>query len=201
MNNLEALKTLSNRYFVIRHGKSEANAQEIILSHPDEGTTAFGLVDEGREQVRSSVEKAKAQGVLDSSTIVISSDFTRCRETAEIAREILGAGPVQLTPKLRERYFGNYERQSNENYQKVWDIDKDDHHHKEENVESAMEVQDRVTSLITELEQKYSGQKILLSSHGDALQILQTGFEKVPAAKHRDLPHLNTAEIRELKLK
>lgn len=201
MNHLQNLASLKNRYFVIRHGKSEANAKEIILSHPDQGTTAFGLVDEGKKQAYESALKAKESGLLDSSTIIYSSDFTRAKETAEIICEVLGACPVILTEKLRERYFGNHEQTHNSNYQKVWDVDVNNPDHKENDVESAAEVQLRTTSLINELEGKYSGKKILLASHGDALQILQTGIEKVSPSVHRSLPHLETAEIRELILK
>jgi len=201
MNHLQPLTKLKNRYFVIRHGKSLANAQEIILSHPDEGTTAFGLHDEGIEQAKTSATKALTDNILDSKTIIYSSDFTRCRETAEEAAKVLGINDIHLTPLLRERYFGNYERTSNQNYDKVWVEDLKDPNHTIENVESAIHVQDRTTSLIADLEGKYEGEKIILSSHGDALQILQTGFEKISPSLHRSLPHLQTTEIRELILK
>ncbi len=102
---------------------------------------------------------------------------------------------------MRERYFGDWEQKHNRHYQDVWDEDINDPNHKNNNVESTAEVLDRTTSLIKDLEEKYSGKKILLVSHGDALQILQTGFEKVSSSCHRSLPHLNVAEIRELTLK
>jgi probable phosphoglycerate mutase len=50
------------------------------------------------------------------------------------------------------------------------------------------------------LEQKYKNKKIILIAHGDALQILQSGFQKICSSKHRSLEHLETAEIRELTL-
>ena len=59
---------------------------------------------------------------------------------------------------------------------------------------------DRTTALIADLEQRYSGRDILLVSHGDTLQILQAGFLRVDPSGHRRLPHLDTAEIRELRL-
>mmetsp|Transcript_101209 Transcript_101209/g.326136 ORF Transcript_101209/g.326136 Transcript_101209/m.326136 type:complete len:81 (-) Transcript_101209:64-306(-) len=39
---------------------------------------------------------------------------------------------------------------------------------------------------------------VVLVSHGDALQLLQTAFQGSPAGVHRSLPHLNPAELREL---
>ena len=58
----------------------------------------------------------------------------------------------------------------------------------------------RVTGLVAELEQRRQGATFLLVSHGDALQILQTAFARREASAHRQLPHLQTAEIRRLLL-
>ena len=184
----------------MRHGKSKANAKEIIVSNPDIGTKEYGLVEEGRQQVIESVTKTKNEHILDKKTIIVSSDFTRTKETAEIAKDILKAKEIILTPKLRERYFGNWDKKHSRHYQNVWIDDINDPHHKNNDVESTDEVLDRTTGLITELEGQFDGKKILLVSHGDALQILQTGFEKVDSSQHRNLVHLNTAEIRELTL-
>lgn len=201
MNNLKELNNLKNRYFVLRHGESKTNVLGIILSEPQSGTTEFGLSDKGREQVRESVKESFEKGVLDKDTIIVSSDFARARETAKIAKKVLDAEMVIISKDLRERNFGNFERTENSNYQKVWDDDKLNPDHKINNVESANEVQKRVTSLILNLEGDFEGKKILLVSHGDALQILQTGFLKISASKHRGVSHLNTAEIRELNFK
>lgn len=198
MNYLEGLEKLKNHYFIIRHGESRANVKGIILSHPEAGTKAFGLTEKGKKQVEESASKNK---VLDKSTIIYSSDFKRARETAEIARKVFKTKPVHLTKKLRERWFGGWERTHNSNYHKVWVDDKVNPEHKNMKVESASEVQARTTSLIIELEKEYSGKKILLVAHGDALQILITGFMKQCASSHRDIKHLEVAEIRELKLK
>jgi len=199
---MKLAKKLKNRYFIIRHGESKANISEIILSHPEHGTCEdFTLTKKGEEQVRDSAEKAKLEGFLDSETMIYSSPFSRCKRTAEIAKEVLGIkDKIHFDDRLRERYFGDFERTHNSNYQKVWDIDANDSDHKNFNVESAKEVQDRTINLINDLENIYSNKKILLVSHGDALQILQTGFLNKSSKEHRNLSHLNTAEIRELKL-
>jgi hypothetical protein len=38
-------------------------------------------------------------------------------------------------------------------------------------------------------------------SHGDTLQILQAGFLRMSPSRHRSLPHLAPAEIRQLHLR
>jgi len=189
---------LGNRYFALRHGESMPNVLGIILSDPKSGTIDFGLSDKGKEQARQSVVSALERDILDEFTAVYSSDFKRARETAEIARGVLNTLPVIYTEKLRERYFGEWERTSHVNYANVWRDDKVNPSHTNYSVESADHVQDRTTRLILQLERQYYDRKILLVSHGDALQILQTGFLRLPASMHRDIPHLETAEIREL---
>lgn len=197
MNNLLQKNKLKNRYFVLRHGKSEANEKKIILSHPDDGIKGYGLVEEGKEQVRISLQKVLSDKLLNASTILYTSDFKRARETAEIAQYMLGSTQLHMTSKLRERYFGNWDKTHSGNYKKVWEEDKKNPLHKNNSVESTAEVLDRTTALVIELEEKYSEKNILLVSHGDPLQILQTAFENI--AFHRQLPGLITAEVRELK--
>lgn len=198
MNNLKEKNKLNNRYFALRHGESKANVLGIILSDSEEGIHDGGLSDKGKEQVRESVLNNK---ILDINTVIYSSDFERARETAEIARSILGADKIIINKNLRERNFGKWEKTSNKNYNEVWKDDKINPSHKNGGVESANDVQKRVTNMILDLEREFNGRKILLVSHGDALQILQTGFLKISPSEHRDITHLNVAEIRELILK
>ena len=201
MDHLQQLPYLGNRYYVLRHGKSLANDEELIVSHPDHGVPRYGLSEEGRRQVASAVTEAIGNGVLNQTTLIVASDFARTRETAEIAGKLLGTQDILLTPKLRERFFGTWEMQHHRNYQRVWEDDLRDGAHKHNEVESTREVLARTTSLVRDLEKDYSGRTILLVSHGDALQILQTAFERVDSALHRLLPHLETGQISKLELK
>lgn len=195
-------KKLNNRYFILRHGESKANVAGILLSHPEESVKEeYTLTSKGENQVRTSVKKIKREKALDDKTVICSSPFSRCKRTAEIAKEVLGIkNKIIFDNRLRERWFGIFEKQHNNNYQKVWDIDKENPEHKEFEVESAKEVQERTLSLIKDLEKKYTDNKILLVSHGDVLQILQTIFLNKSPSKNRETPHLETAEIKELKL-
>jgi len=190
---------VNNRYVLARHGESLANVRGVILSDPEEGTTGFGLTEEGKAQVRASVEALKASGELDGTALVVSSDFTRARETAEIIAEVLGVPGIILSEKLRERSFGDWERERNRHYEDVWNKDARDSSHTDNGVESVDAVRARTTGLVKELETRYTGRDVVLVSHGDALQILQTAFEGVPGSTHRSLPHLSTAEVRMMK--
>ncbi|MDP9313800.1 MAG: histidine phosphatase family protein [Chloroflexota bacterium] len=201
MNYLQEVAELRNTYFALRHGNSLANRAELIVSHPDDGVPLYGLSDTGKAQVASAVAAAKQQFGLDHTTIIVTSDFARARETAEIAATLLGVPAINTTPRLRERFFGAWDKQHTSNYEKVWSDDVAEPDHKHNAVESTSEVVARATALIKELEDTYAGRNILLVSHGDTLQILQTAFERVAASQHRMLSHLQTGEIRKLRLK
>ncbi len=47
-------------------------------------------------------------------------------------------------------------------------------------------------------EQVAKNETILLVSHGDILQILQTAFAGIRSGLHRTLPHLETAQLKRL---
>jgi probable phosphoglycerate mutase len=197
----ESIKPIfKNHYFLLRHGESMPNIRGVILSHLEEGKKdEHTLTKNGEEQVRRSVREAKAQGLLKDDTIIFSSPFSRCRRTAEIAKEVLGV-PVEIIfdDRLRERWFGDWEGTSDVHYQNVWDKDVLDSDHRDANVESTTEIAARVAALIHDLGERYAGKNILLVSHGDALQILQTFFEDKPPVMHRALPHLKVAEVRKV---
>jgi len=196
LNHLIDIDYLANRYFAMRHGHSLANAEGIIVSHPDNGCTGFGLSELGRSQVRQSLQRAS---VLGAETLIASSDFKRARESAEIAHAFLGcASPVSMQSLLRERNFGEFELSADNGYAEVWREDEMNADSGLRGVESVNQVMRRVSSVVRELEEQLAGVTILLVSHGDALQILQTAFARQPGSTHRELEHLHTAEIREL---
>ena len=181
----------------MRHGESMANVRGIIVSDPGTGARAdYGLSPRGREQA---LVAAKTSG-LPGDTVIFSSDFSRAVETAEVVRDYLGARAVRVSATLRERYFGDWEGTGTGNYATVWAADAVDPCHRRGGVESACAVLDRVTAFVAGLDEAYADRDILLVSHGDTLQILQAGFQRISPAGHRELPHLETAEIRRMHL-
>lgn len=152
---------------------------------------------------------------------IFSSDFTRAKETASLLAQSLVDSEIPiynndivLETRLRERFFGELNGGSDDQYQNVWDVDCMDPNHNKFGVESANDVLERTTKLITELDDMLSLDgggggggdekkrwKVVLVAHGDVLQIMQTGFLKhEDASRHRSLEHLETATIRELTL-
>ena len=185
----------------MRHGKSLANDAGIIVSSPEYGLNEWGLATDAAEAVRASVTMSG----LGPQTLIYSSDFLRTRQTAELVSEAVGIltrPKYQLTPALRERFFGVYDMGGDENYQKVWTMDKagaaDARATVEAGVESTGSVLSRLLGLVGELEHQYKNRDILLISHGDPLNILLTAVTGLPSHRHREILPMNTAEIRVL---
>lgn len=189
------MQTLQNNYYAMRHGQSKANVEGIIISDPAVGTTQYGLTEVGKQQAEQSITAAD----FDQNTIIVSSDFKRAIETAKIVHQHIQANTKIIESwKLRERYFGEWEGTSNENYQKIWltDIQTDlDPGYK---VESVNQVIQRFLELMLTLESTFQKREIILVSHGDTLQIGQAFLQNIDPHQHRSLPHLSTAEIRNL---
>jgi broad specificity phosphatase PhoE len=196
-SHLNGVDRLTNTFSIMRHGQSKANVADIIVSVIENDRRGdYGLSEFGRAQA---LEAAQACGRLRD-LVIFSSDFSRARQTAEIVRAHLEAPEVMLATALRERCFGDWEGSTTDNYARVWAADETDPDQAGSGVEPVAAVLDRTTALIVDLERRYSGRHILLVSHGDPLQILQAGFLRMSSTRHRRVPALQTAEIRQLRL-
>ncbi|KAG0333839.1 hypothetical protein BG004_000675 [Podila humilis] len=187
------------KFILFRHGNSLANQEFRIVSSMENGTattggpqgTGFGLSSQGVAEVTASLETSF---------------------------DIPVALPEE-TLDLRERFFGEFEMRtpSDDLYQLVWNEDAIDPFHEKYGVESVAMVTKRTTSVIRkmELEEQERGDKenvseeeekeevdeeavVILVSHGDALQILQTAMRGWSGDRHRQLEHLDTANWREV---
>lgn len=194
---LAELRALRHRYVGLRHGESEANVAGLVVSDPAVGVGGYGLTARGRDQVRVAV----AAAALPAPLRILSSDFARAWETAEVAQAVLGGPEVEPAVALRERTFGRWEGGGNDAYGVVWAADARDAGHREGGVESVCAVAARLTGLVLALEAAPGpASTILLVSHGDPLQILQTALLGAPLGTHRARPPWENGELRPLVL-
>ncbi|MCX5940164.1 MAG: histidine phosphatase family protein [Cyanobium sp. LacPavin_0818_WC50_MAG_67_9] len=210
------------RYFGMRHGESVPSSQQRICSAMAAGIDPRnGLTERGRQEAQASsdawiaahgdtIRRAWQQGGL----WIVSSPFSRSRETAEILVERLQhwqrqQGPalaIRLEADLRERDFGRLDGQSPSGplYRRVWDQDATDPSGTPWGVESAAAVQRRGAALMARLEREAAANPdrvTVLVSHGDTLKILQTSAQGQSAAAHQDpsrVKPFQTGEIRAL---
>jgi len=189
-------QNLRNSYYIMRHGQSLGNIEKIIVSDPGNGLFGYGLTPTGEKQAADSLNNFSK---LDSQTIIYSSDFLRTTQTALIAAKILKPNSgICFTPHLRERFFGNFELTSSDNYGVVWSDDLKDQQNTKNQVETVDAVLNRIFLCLGEIEEIFDGRNILLVSHGDTLQILSAFFKGWLPNRHREVEHLGVAEIRKV---
>lgn len=184
------------RFLVMRHGESEANVAGLVCSDPEVGIPRYGLTARGREQVRA---RCEGEALLREVTRIHASDFRRARETAELVGELRGvAAPLVLEPDLRERFFGVFEGKDSASYDEVWRRDRETPGDPGDGIEPVSRVLARAGGLVRRLAGAHPGETVLLVCHGDVAQILLAASHGHPPHAHRDVPHLETAGVREL---
>jgi probable phosphoglycerate mutase len=233
-NLLSSISSLHHDYFVLRHGQSLANVQGLIQSDPVKAGTQYGLSETGRKQARKAANTVRQVFCQDDykkyrEIVILASDLLRAKETASlVCDEIRVANDdddnrkennglpiyqdgVILEIRLRERWFGDWDGTTDDNYQKVWEQDAVDAGHQTMGVESVNSVMRRACECVLEWDErltvkehnKFNSNKpamVILVAHGDVLQILQCAFAKIDGRRHRSLPHLETAQLRQLHL-
>jgi len=198
---------LKNIYFGIRHGHSVNNLEELISSSPPVGTTIHPLTDQGvvqareagrvlAEELRRLEEDGKARPV-----IAYTSDFVRARQTAQESIAACGRS-VDIVPReeLRERWFGELDNTIVSNYNLVWPCDMQDARSDSGyGCESVEQVVRRLKGMLEELEKSEEEQVVLLFSHADTVQILQTWLSGEDVRKFSQFRFKN-GEVRRLLL-
>ncbi|CAL5377931.1 unnamed protein product [Camellia sinensis] len=175
---------LGNKYWVLRHGKSIPNEKGLIVSSMENGTLEeYKLAPEGVNQALLAGELFQKE--LEENKIPLEnvricySPFSRTRHTAKVVASVLNIpfeGPqCKMIEDLRERFFGpSFELTSHDKYSEIWALDAKDPFMKPEGGESVSDVVSRLTSALITIESEFRGCTILVVSHGDPLQILQT---------------------------
>ena len=130
--------------------------------------------------------------------VIVSSDFRRTRETAEILHGKLRVkDPIRFSPALRERGLGtlvNYDL-----VHQMWAHDFADPTHNEFGVESVMEMVVRLSRILVELDTEYTERIVILVSHGDPCMCIEAVCKGISPNEFRNNRDITNCEIRELK--
>lgn len=156
---------------LVRHGQTDYNIEHKIQSAPANPP----LNDTGRGQARETALKLKEE-TFD---VIVASDLTRAKETAEIIRKELGNIPLEFSELLRERDFGaKASGMPTPQFLKKhpWRYDNLNiamHPDNPYDGESLSQFLARAEETQKMLLKKYAGKKVLMVSHGGMVQALQ----------------------------
>jgi len=147
--------------FLVRHGESTSNIEAVISSVVE--NDRHHLTKLGEDQAREAGEKLK--GKID---LIISSDFIRTKETAEIISEITGAS-LFFDSRLRETSNPQYDGKSLEEFKKVVDVNHLGLFSRVGERETIYSIGKRIEEVIVDTTQRFINKRILFVSHGDPL--------------------------------
>lgn len=155
------------KLFLARHGLTEWNASQRFQGHSD-----GPLNNTGRQQARALSRRLAGEDFQ----VICSSDLQRAAQTAQVIAERQNC-PVVLEPRLREVSFGSWEgltyaeiKQRDPGALAEWASNFLEVHPSDG--ETVTQLTQRVSQVLQEIRQKYSGQKVLLVSHAGPLQVL-----------------------------
>jgi isoleucyl-tRNA synthetase len=190
-------KKSGNRYFIMRHGGSESNLTNKISSKIED---VDHLTEEGKKQVLNSISELKNKKI----DLIISSDFMRTKETAEIVKKRLNLPEDKLIfdKKLWELSAGILDGKIWNDY---WEVREkaNGYFYKPEGGESHKELKSRMTNFLYDIENKYQNKNILIVTHEGPARVLLAGakgFNDEETINHlrNDIKKFKNAEIKKL---
>lgn len=173
-------KKSGNKYFVMRHGESENNVQNIFDGTDEQ---KFPLTEKGRADAQAHGKELKTEGI----TRIFSSPFARTKETAEIVATEIGiaASGIVFDDRLRELNFGSFAGQVKmQEYLAYLDT-----HAYDESLpegESYQNTKQRFGDFLYEIERTHSRENILIISHGLASEVIPAivaGADKIESKR------------------
>ena len=153
----------SNNYYFLRHGETTCYLSKTIEN--DIKNDHCHLTNQGREQIQNVAEELKNKKI----DLIVSSDFRRTRQTAEIVASVLQK-PLVFEPRLRDINVGklNGKKISSVDEEMIWSKDNLDQPFPDG--ESRLDCWRRMKQVFDQLENKYQDKKILIVSHAFPLE-------------------------------
>lgn len=188
------------KIFVIRHGHSLPNERDQIVSRLPAGeATDAGLSSKGQAEVQQLAIRLASE----KPACILSSPFRRALETAQLLKPAGWSGQVIVETGLRERDFGDLEgKQASTHYPLVWTGDPSLPDEASHGAESVTQVLERMLEVLSRqwsaLDRQKTEGNLWLVTHGDPAQILLSGWILGHPGRHREIPHLQTAEMRQV---
>jgi len=192
-----------NRFIIIRHGYSEGNHTGVLSCYPEKHF--FKLMPEGEKKLKMSLiklrlflKKEKAGPVR----AIYASDLTRTRQTAEMAKDILGADvPIHFDERLREVHVGSFNNRPHKEYMDFFGNIKERFSKKPDGGETWNDVKRRMMDFIRAVDGAHKGETIIVVSHGDPIWILDGALHHCSEDEQLAWSYPKTGSWRELDIK
>ena len=191
--------SLLNRYTAVRHARAASNVAGVLCSRPENDQ---GIIPETEQALITT-----ARRLLDSFSnppLLLISPMPRCMQTAHAIRRTLEselgiALHAELRAELTERRYGDLEGASYDVWPQLKEHDLIRPSQSFRGAEPLTEFYGRLCSLLDDVEHRHKGRHILLVSHCDPIQVLETlfiGQEVAHYSETRQFANLEFCEFR-----
>ncbi|MBI3638574.1 class I tRNA ligase family protein [Candidatus Wolfebacteria bacterium] len=184
---------IKSQWFLVRHGETDYNAEKRWQGHME-----IPLNETGKKQAREAVLKLKNKKI----DLIISSDLTRCRQTAEIIANELKV-EIIFDEGLRERHMGAAQGLTIDEYDKIFGQNSTSEWRKNYNSrpdggETFRELEDRVLAAFNRHKSKHKHKNIVVVTHGGPIRMINKSIKNISFEESLKNPHPQNAEVIEL---
>ena len=189
--------TNNNKFLVVRHGEAESNVLGILSSNPK---TEHHLTEKGKEQAVGAAKNLKGAKI----DAIYSSPFFRTKETALIIAENIGYPKEKIIfdSRLHEVSVGVLDGKPDADYQAFFGSREEKFWKKPEGGETHVDVKNRMTEFLYDINSKNEGKNILIVSHNTPIWLMFAGAQGATSeqavAMRTKQAFIENSEIKEL---
>ncbi len=168
---------LNNKYFLLRHGQTIYQKQNIETNYPEDASHTLSITDEGKDMIKMAAESLREKNI----DLIFASPFLRTKQSAEITSEILKIENINYDDRLIDIKMGEFAGRPFEDYKNFFGDISERFEKRPAGGESWNNVIKRLRSFLDDVEKNYKGKNILVVSHGDPVWLMAgiiRGFEK-----------------------
>jgi broad specificity phosphatase PhoE len=161
---------LNNHYYLLRHGQALSNVTHRASCWPE--TFENHLTPEGRSQIEEAAVKIKEKKI----DIIIASDITRTKETAQIISDVVGI-PIAFDERLREIGFGSMNGRLITEFTAQFASTQERIRGGVNGSEPYQAVSDRAWDFLEDMERRYHGKNIVVVTHECLVWLMRLKYE------------------------
>ena len=172
---LSLVRKSGNRYFVMRHGEARSNVEDFTNS---DNSVENHLTAKGEHDVRAAAEALRKEHI----DLIVASPLTRAQESAKILGDALGLSQsaIMTDTRLSEVHFGEKNGARFAEWKALFATLSDRFNKSAVGGETYKDVYARVGHFLFDIEQRYTGKKILILTHGAPSWLMETVARRTP---------------------
>jgi broad specificity phosphatase PhoE len=165
--NINNITTLKNKYFLLRHGQTIFQRDNIDKIYSDQEYLFLEITKEGRDKIAKQAQILKEKNI----DIIFSSPLLRAKQSAQIVADVISK-EIIFDDRLVDMKMGEFFGQPTYTYDDFFLIKKLGFEGRPNGGENWTDILKRMNSFLNDVEQKYNNKNILIISHGEPLWLL-----------------------------